>query len=253
MQTNYRVFYSDLFLLSQQDPGFYPIDQLIASDHYYPQGLRVTNFYNKIRATELDRAIFNSVQSNLGNYTGTSNTGAAFIKLTNRLTQQIKLDWGIRLESFNQLVSNVQYEYQESLKDAQLYTISLNSRTEKFNVLPHAKLVYAPIQPVQVFAAFSKTVHRPQLQELVNYRVYHPSSFLVQQGNPILENTGIDHYTAGINWIPKALSRVTIGGYYKKIERPVENVITNYFTGNLLSTPATRRMPKSLAYRPHLM
>lgn len=237
MQTTYREYYSDLFLIKQKNPDYYRLDQVIAPERYNPDGLTISNYYNKLISTDLDRAITRSSQSNLGNYTGSANTGAAYIRLANKLTRNIGLMWGVRIESVNQLVSNTQYQFQESFEKPQLYTISLNSRSAKFNALPHVKLIYTLLNNVQLYGSYARTIHRPQLQELANYRKYYPLSFLVQQGNPLLENATVDNYTAGINWIPAANSSLTVSGYYKEIDRPIEYIISNYSAGDLLSTP----------------
>jgi|GEM_PF-960513 len=237
MQTNYRVSYSDLFLVTQKNSNYYLLGQVMAPERYSPDGLTINNFYKKLLVTELPQAIFYSAPSNLGNYTGSSNTGAAYIQISNKLRRKIKLTWGVRLESVNQLVSNTQYQYQESFEKPQVYTISLNSRVAKLNALPNIKLSYAPLNTIQVTGSYSRTVLRPQLQELANYRVYHPLSFLIQQGNPLLENAAVENFAAVLSWIPAANTSLSVTGYYKTIDRPIENIVTNYSTGNLLITP----------------
>jgi TonB-dependent receptor len=231
IQNQYRVFFSDLFLT--KGVGYFPLNELLAPERYFPGGLSIQNYFVKKDMTTSSPIL--PVHS--GNYNASSNTGAAYIKLENRLTKFLELDWGLRVESNTQLTSNTQYEYFKGYKNPQLLTLNRNIRVINFDFLPSANLSYRPASDIQIHAAYFTTVNRPQLQELSNYRSYEASSFLVRRGNVLLENSTIDNYDAGVRWFPHAGTTVSLSGFYKKMDRPIEYIVSGYSRANLQSTP----------------
>jgi outer membrane receptor for ferrienterochelin and colicin len=118
-------------------------------------------------------------------------------------------------------------------------TIDKNTRNTKTDLLPSVELVLRPLSTVRLHAAWGRTVHRPQLQQLAPYRHYDALSFLVTTGNPILANTVIDNYDAGLDWMPRAGTQISISGFYKRMDQPIENIVSPFSSsrGTMASTP----------------
>lgn len=234
IQSRYRVFRSDLLLV--QGNGYYAPDSLLAPERYYPGGLSVQNFYVRFDARANAGVI---LPNNRGSYTASANLGAVYIRFENKLSRQLSLDWGVRLESNSQLVSNIEYSYFAGFKNPRIVPIDENSRVNNLDVLPSITINFLPVTDVQLQASWFRTVNRPQLQELSSYRYYDALSFLAKTGNPLLSNAIIDNTEAGITWFGKQSTTISINGFYKRIDQPIEYVLSPYgnSTGNLLATP----------------
>lgn len=243
-QNNHRVFYSDVFLLTNaEENNFFSIDRVLSAERYYPEGVTVQSFYSKIPSDQLQTSAFNARQSNLGNYTGSLSVGAAFFQVSSRLGKQVSVDWGLRLETSNQVVSNTQYEFEETLEQGRLYTLNLNSRVSHTHLLPSMKIAYQPATFLRVYAGYARSLNRPASRELANYVLNMPGLFMVNTGNPILEPSGVDQYHAGVVFPIKAQSNFAVRGFYKTLNNPIENVLENYVPGYLATTPVN--MPKA--------
>ena len=235
--TRYRVLHSDLLLTN--GGGYGALNALLGADRYFPGGLTATNYYINYKS------LFGGGNSAYidptvrGNYVASSNLGAAYIKLDNHITDHLSLNWGLRLESNSQLVSSVVYPYAAGFRNPQTSTIDENANALKTDLLPSAELVYRPLAGIQLHAAAFTTVNRPQLQELSLYRQYDALSFLVTTGNQLLSNTIIDNYDLGVDWVPYAGSRISVSGFYKKMDQPIEHILSVYSNaeGNLSSVP----------------
>jgi TonB-dependent receptor len=232
MQTKSRVFYSDFYLYKGK--GYASLSDVLAPARYYPGGITVQNYF-----VNTDRNSNNGFLylNNAGNYTGSVYTTASYLQMVNRFSKAFSLVWGLRFESNNQLISNTQYEYLEGYKNPQLTTINENPEVINFNFLPSAKLIYKPSPAINIYGAYFKTVNRPQMQALSDYRYYDGTSFTVQAGNPFLYNSNIHNADAGINWIPDSRSNFSLAVFYKFIDQPIENILSPYSAGNLFSMP----------------
>ncbi len=230
IQQKYRVFYSDMLLYSGK--GFVSLDNLIAPERFYPGGLTVENFF-----TNEYKGITSLNKRDLGNYTASANSGASYISFDNRLKNNLTIHWGLRFESNSILASNTRYTYFGSFRYPKITPVFENSRISSFNFLPSVNLVYKVFNKINLNAAYFKTLNTPQLQELVQYSYYDPYSFTVKTGNPILSSSTIQNFNAGANFLIDALSGVSISAFYKKIDQPIENIVSGYGNGNILSTP----------------
>lgn len=229
IQSMNRVFYSDL--LQTKGSGFYPLNEILSPDRYDSTGgLSVTGYYKNFGGS------YSYVYANnRGNYQASSNVGACFVRLENKITKNIDIDWGVRVESSAQLVSNTQYSFLTG--ERSLIPLDKNIFVNRVDVLPSVRINYSPINKIHVYGAWFETLNRPQLQELTGYRYYDPLLFQVKIGNPILQTTSISNYNAGINLLFDARTSISVGGFYKKIEQPIENILFYYTKSSLISQP----------------
>lgn len=239
LQTNYRLLYSDLFLLVNNggtNETFVTLDQLLMPNRFYPDGLITENFHRK-NINGRRQAAVNATLPNLGNYTASLNTGAVYVQLVNRPLKNLAVHWGVRLESANQVVSNIQYEYTETLRSSNAVPLNLNSRTNNTQLLPNVKIVYSPLGSFNFYAGYAKTILRPQLRELANYTSHNPDLFLIQGGNRILETATVEHFNAGVQTSFAANTSFSVNAFYRLIQRPFENVAGTYSKGYFSVTP----------------
>jgi hypothetical protein len=103
------------------------------------------------------------------------------------------------------------------------------------DVIPGVNLIYNPRKDMNVRLSWSETVSRPELRELA------PSEFPAQrgdratQGNPDLEEFKITSYDARWEWFFSPLELVSLGFFYKQIDRPIEK-LTLYVTTEPIDT-----------------
>lgn len=237
LQTRYRVLFSDLIHTSGN--GYSTLETLLSPEKYYPGGVGVMNYYKRYVSSSVIINPDAIDATHRGNYTGSVNLGASYIRLENRLTSRLLVDWGIRAESNSQLVSTSQYNYFAGYKNAQLGTLDENDRVIQFEVLPSITARYELTRDIRVHASYFKTLNRPELQELSRYRYYDPLSFMVTTGNPLLANSITQHYNAGIDWFINEGTHISINAFYKDIDQPIEYIVSGYAnaTGNLMRTP----------------
>lgn len=230
IRTKYRVLSSDLYLTN--GPGYFPLDQLLSAERYFPGGLSVQNYY----ANSPSNLNF-IYPNNRANYQASENLGAACISLENRLPWNLSFNWGFRLESGSQLVSSIRYVYSDGFKYPQVSTLDENTNIQHTVLLPSATATWQPLRPLNIHASYFKTVNRPELQELSAYRHYDALSFMVTTGNAVLATTNVDNYDAGISYQPFAGTHFAVSGFHKRLEQPIGYILTAWSTGNLLSTP----------------
>jgi hypothetical protein len=237
IQTRYRVLYSDFLLMS--GPGYYSLYELLAPERYYPGGLTAINYFANGKSPLAGGNSAYIDATNRGNYVGSSNMGTAYIRLENHIIDGLSLTWGLRLESNSQLVSNIRYAYYSGFKNPQKVPIDENTRIIRTDLLPSVMLAYQPLNWLHLQTSWFRSLNRPELQELTPYRHYDPLSFMVTTGNPILNTTLIDNYDARIAFLARKGTRVSVSGFYKKIDQPIAYIVTGYAgsKGNLLSTP----------------
>lgn len=88
--------------------------------------------------------------------------------------------------------------------------------------LPAATVTWTAVGDLQVRAGYSKTLTRPQFRELT------PATFLDDDtdqliiGNPFLVNSKIDNFDARAEYYFSRGQFITLGAFYKKINRPIE-------------------------------
>ncbi|RQO76488.1 hypothetical protein DBR40_11315 [Pedobacter sp. KBW01] len=166
----------------------------------------------------------------LNGYEGTSNTHAAYILFDNRFTEKIRLVWGLRTEY---------YKYTEIRND-----ININGKSEfklpiekTWQWLPSANLTYSPTEDINLRAAASSTVIRPELMDNSQFFRFDPNLGALF-GNQGLSSTRINNYDIKAEWFPGLGEIISAGAYYKRFDKPTEltfilvNGNINYYIKN---------------------
>ncbi len=239
VQGRYRTFYSTL--LPTTGTGYYTLNNILAPENYASGNAVVRSYYSNFGGS------YSFVYANnRGNYNASANVGAAYVRLENKLAKSLSVQWGTRAEASTQLVSNTEYDYVAEESKPVLTQLDKNNYVSKFQLLPAVNIKYSAANVLQVQAGYFKTVNRPQLQELTSYRYYDPTTFSVLIGNPVLQNATIDNFNGNISWTPKSGTSVSIAGFYKKIDQPIENIISDYTGATVIMQPVN--MSKAKVY-----
>lgn len=113
--------------------------------------------------------------------------------------------------------------------------------------LPALTATWNFARDMQLRASGSKTISRPQFRELAPQQFRDPESDRLFFGNPRLVDSELYNFEARYEWFFARDQRFTLGGFYKNIKNPVEQV--GFYTGadDRLQTGFTN-LPKAKLY-----
>ncbi|NCP13360.1 MAG: TonB-dependent receptor [Sphingomonadales bacterium] len=91
--------------------------------------------------------------------------------------------------------------------------------------LPSATVTWEVIDDLQLRFAASQTIARPQFRELVEQTYFDPESNRRYRGNPFLQDSELINAEARAEYYLGGPSRVSVAGFFKKIDNPIENFL----------------------------
>ncbi len=148
-------------------------------------------------------------------FTAKLRTNAGYLQATAELFEGLELNAGVRFERGEQ---NVQ--------PRQVFSTFSNSgastRLEEDYVLPAATLTYKFFDTMQVRINASRTIARPQFRELMFQSYFDPESNRSYRGNPLLIDSEFTNAEARYEWYFASEQRVSVAGFWKQIDRPIE-------------------------------
>lgn len=155
---------------------------------------------------------------------------AGYGKVSWQIADKVNLDAGARYEWARLQVDPIQVF---AVPGAATAGISQS----KGYILPAATLTWE-IQPqMQLRISGSKTIARPQFRELINQPFYDPESNREYRGNPLLVDSQLYNAEARFEYYFAPEQRVTISGFYKKINRPIESFLNSTFVTSYANAP----------------
>ena len=158
----------------------------------------------------------------VNDYAGKSESHAGYLMFDSKLLEKLRLVWGVRGDYFN---------YTEIKNPSnEVNTIFSTRPDKKLQWLPSANLTYSPIATLNLRAAFSSSVVRPELIDNSQFWRYSPL-FGTQFGNQGLYSTRIDSYDIKAELFPGLGEIISVGGFYKKFDKPTE-LTTNVSSGS---------------------
>lgn len=156
------------------------------------------------------------------NYTATHDIRAAYLQADTTTSWGTSLLAGARLE--------------KSTQEARTYALFAEDaapvvgRLETADVLPGLTLTQ-PLsrdgaeRPMQLRAGYGRTVNRPDLRELSPSTYYDPRSGREVVGNPELKRAVIDNVDLRWEWYLTSDESLSVAGFAKRFEDPIESVI----------------------------
>ncbi len=119
--------------------------------------------------------------------------------------------------------------------------------------LPAATLTWNFAEDLQLRLGYSQTIARPQFRELAISPYADPETDRNYRGNPYLRDTELTNYDARLEYYFGANQFVTGSVFYKQIENPIEEVVTEPSTFNYLvrfiNAPAATVQGAEIEYR----
>jgi outer membrane receptor protein involved in Fe transport len=100
-------------------------------------------------------------------------------------------------------------------------------------VLPSATLTWNFAEDLQVRFAYSQTIARPQFRELAFSAYIDPETDRVYRGNPYLSDSEFENFDSRLEWYFGRNQFTTFSAFYKKIQNPIEEVISANTSGDV--------------------
>jgi hypothetical protein len=93
--------------------------------------------------------------------------------------------------------------------------------------LPGLNVVYSPWEDTNLRIGYSQAVSRPEFRELSPVQYPSPQALESTRGNPLLQSSQIDSIDVRAEWFLSPLEVVSLSGFYKKIDAPIEQLVAN--------------------------
>ncbi len=155
---------------------------------------------------------FNSIQNRNFRYLANTILNAGYLQFDNKLSEGLRVVWGLRVENFDQLVGSVKkWDPRHTYSQVTDYLPGVNATikvTEKSNLR----------------ITGSQTVIRPELRELSALSIYDFELNASVSGNPSLKRTKITNTDIRYEVYPATGEIFTLGLFYKDFENPIESI-----------------------------
>jgi TonB-dependent receptor len=133
------------------------------------------------------------------------------------VTSSLDLMGGARIERSDQVVET----FEPFQSDADVIRASL----DKTDLLPASTLTWRFTDEMQARLGYSRTVSRPDFRELSPSIFIDTTENKQYVGNPELKRTRLDHFDSRWEYYFSTDETFSIGGFYKRLENPIEEVI----------------------------
>jgi TonB-dependent receptor len=107
----------------------------------------------------------------------------------------------------------------------------VNVNNNYFNLFPSINLSTHITEDLLFRLAYGKTVNRPEFREIAPYAFYDFEEKATIYGNDSLKNAYVHNIDARIEWYPTPGEMITLGGFYKKFDNPIEAHLKDFGTG----------------------
>jgi outer membrane receptor protein involved in Fe transport len=144
---------------------------------------------------------------------------AGYAKVNASVTDQLSVDLGVRYEHAVQTTDPIQVFNTPGT--------TVGTRLAKDYWLPAATITWQFDPAMQVRLNASKTIARPQFRELINQPFFDPDSNRTYRGNPLLVDSQLYNAEARFEWYFAPEQRVSVSGFYKRIDNPIEAFVSN--------------------------
>ncbi|WP_150290307.1 TonB-dependent receptor domain-containing protein [Sphingobium estronivorans] len=133
------------------------------------------------------------------------------------LVPGLTVDAGVRYEKGQQSVTGV---------DVYNTGVTPVNRIDKSYWLPAATITFEASKGLQFRLSGSKTIARPQFRELIAQPYIDTDSNRFYRGNPFLQDSRLWNAEARAEWYMGRDERLTLAGFWKKIDNPIETYTT---------------------------
>lgn len=161
------------------------------------------------------------IETNEGNpaFNASLRNHAGYGRAVYQITPDLSLDTGVRFETAKETVTPAQVFSTPGSSEA-----ATNLNNDYW--LPAATLTWQFRPGMQFRLNGSKTIARPQFRELIFQFFFDPETNRQYRGNPLLQDSTLYNGEGRFEWYLGNDQRVSLAGFYKRINRPIETFIT---------------------------
>ncbi len=174
------------------------------------------------------------IETNEGNpaFLATLESHAGYAKIDAQISDALSIDAGVRYETAVEAVAPL-----EVFTVGGASTASTSLDNEYW--LPTATVTWNFLPDMQLRLHASKTIARPQFRELLFQSYFDPDSNRQYRGNPSLTDSELFNAEARWEWYFDRDQRLSLAGFFKRIDRPIETYITggNEFITSFANAP----------------
>ncbi len=172
-----------------------------------------------------DKYFLSEITSGQDKYTASSLLRAYYISFDHYLFKRLRLNYGIRYESFNQQLT----AFNPQLGREKTY----NNTYENF--FPIANITYNITSKTNIRASYSQTTVRPEFREIAPFTFYDFINNTLTVGDTALKPINIKNYDLRFEYYPTGGQVFTLTYFYKTFTNAIENTF-EYGSGNRLRT-----------------
>lgn len=179
------------------------------------------------------------IETNEGNpaFNASLRNHAGYGRAVYQITPDLSIDTGVRFETAKEAVTPAQVFTTPGASGA-----ATNLKNDYW--LPAATLTWQFRPGMQFRLNGSKTIARPQFRELIFQFYFDPETNRQYRGNPLLQDSTLYNGEGRFEWYMNNDQRVSLAGFYKRINRPIEMFIT----GTDLLVTSFANAPKANLY-----
>jgi outer membrane receptor protein involved in Fe transport len=193
----------------------------------------------------IDPARFVLIETTTGteSYTGDLTILAGYAQADLELIPTVRTTVGVRFEDSEQVVATFD----------RLGNVGPGSRIDNQYWLPSATLTWNFLDNMQARLGYSHTVARPQFRELAPSLFFDPDTDRSYRGSAGLVDSKFKNYDARLEYYLGRNQFITLAGFYKKIDKPIEEVLfeqaTFVFNTTFINSPQARLFGGEFEYR----
>jgi outer membrane receptor protein involved in Fe transport len=171
----------------------------------------------------------------------------AFAQVDAELLPTLRATVGVRYEDAEESVDTFDRFGNDPAKDA------FDSMLANDYWLPSAMVTWNFTDNMQFRLGYSHTIARPQFRELAASRFLDPETDRVYLGNPNLVDSEFRNYDARYEFYFGRNQFITLGGFYKEIKNPIEEIQSPLgdfnFQTSFINSPAAELLGGEFEYR----
>ena len=157
---------------------------------------------------------FDAIKGRNFRYMANTILNAGYLQFDNKVSEKVRMVWGLRVENFDQLVGSVKvWDPRHTYSKVTDYLPGLNT-TIKLNQNSNLRITA------------SQTVIRPELRELSFLNIFDFELNASVQGNPNLKRTKITNTDIRYELYPGSGEVLTAGVFYKNFENAIEQIFS---------------------------
>ena len=157
---------------------------------------------------------FDAIKGRNFRYMANTILNAGYLQFDNKVSEKVRMVWGLRVEDFDQLVGSVKvWDPRHTYSKVTDYLPGLNT-TIKLNQNSNLRITA------------SQTVIRPELRELSFLNIFDFELNASVQGNPNLKRTKITNTDIRYELYPGSGEVLTAGVFYKNFENAIEQIFS---------------------------